>query len=488
MVFTTHLFLFYFLSLFLLLYYALPFRARTALIAIFSYLFYAWANPLWAVLMFFSSGIDYVCGLMLLKRSGLPWPDGNEGLPPILPKGGPRSRGQKTVLILSIVSNMGLLAFFKYTGFAIENLNALSQFLGLGDDLVPALRVTLPVGISFYTFKSMSYAIDVYAGDARPMTRFVDFCCFEAFFPDLVAGPIVRYGAIEQQMRRRDHTAEKFARGVAFFSLGMAKKILIANPLAQVADTAFSAGGLHWYDAWYGIVSYAFQIYFDFSGYSDMASGLALMMGFVLIQNFNSPYRADSITEFWRRWHISLSSWLRDYLYIPLGGNRRGNTRTYINLMLVMLIGGLWHGASWTFVSWGAIHGGMLAFERLQGSHGPYRRLPRPMRVGVTFAIVCITWVFFRARTLPQALTFIACLFGSAPVTAGSNAIVVGMSTPYHILTFLMAAILVWQAPNSWAFSRRITPARAGFVGSLLVLSVLFMWTQSENPFIYFRF
>ncbi len=396
MVFTTHVFLFYYLSIFLAIYYILPFRARTALIAVGSYLFYGWANPLWPVLMFLSSGVDYVCGLVLLKQSNLP--AGADGLPPILPRSQARNRIQKGVLIASIVSNLGLLFFFKYTGFVLENVNALSQFLGQGNSLVPSLQIALPVGISFYTFKSMSYAIDVYRGDARPMVNFIDFCCFEAFFPDLVAGPIVRYGAIEQQMRRRSHTADKFARGVAFFSLGMAKKILVANPLAQVADVAFSAGGLHWYDAWYGVVSYAFQIYFDFSGYSDMASGLALMMGFVLIQNFDSPYQADSITDFWRRWHISLSTWLRDYLYIPLGGNRRGKVRTYINLMLVMLIGGLWHGASWTFVIWGAIHGGMLALERMQGKQGTFSRLARPWRVSVTFAIVCISWVFFRAR------------------------------------------------------------------------------------------
>ena len=321
MVFTTHLFLFYYLSLFLIVYYLLPFRSRTALIAVCSYLFYGWANPLWPLLMFLSSGVDYVCGLVLLRESKQPW-DGD--LPPILAKGGVRTGKQRAVLAGSIVSNLCLLAFFKYTGFAIENINALSRLLGQGADLVPMLQIALPVGISFYTFKSMSYAIDVYRGEARPMTNFVDFCCFEAFFPDLVAGPIVRYGAIEQQMRSRSHTAEKFARGVVFFSLGMAKKILIANPLGHVADTAFNAGSLHWFDAWYGVVGYAFQIYFDFSGYSDMACGLALMMGFVLIQNFDSPYQAESITDFWRRWHISLSTWLRDYLYIPLGGNRLG--------------------------------------------------------------------------------------------------------------------------------------------------------------------
>jgi alginate O-acetyltransferase complex protein AlgI len=485
MVFTTHLFIFYYLSLFLLLYYALPFRARTGLIALGSYLFYGWANPIWALLMFLSSGVDYLCGLALLKLSSLPW-EGN--LAPVLPRETPRSRGQKAALVVSIVSNMALLGFFKYYGFAEENLRGLSRFLGFGDGLLPVLHVVLPVGISFYTFKSMSYAIDVYAGDARPMVNFVDFCCFEAFFPDLVAGPIVRYGAIEQQMRQRSHTAEKFARGVAFFALGMGKKILIANPLAQVADTAFAAGALHWYDAWYGIVGYAFQIYFDFSGYSDMASGLALMMGFVLMQNFNSPYQADSITDFWRRWHISLSTWLRDYLYIPLGGNRRGSIRTYVNLLLVMLIGGLWHGASWNFVIWGAIHGFMLALERFRGRDSSYRRLPRQLRIGITFAIVCVTWVFFRAKTLPQAWTYVMSLFGVAPVTSGCEAVACILYTPYLLLTMLLAALLVWRTFNSWAVTRRITPARAGFVTALLVLSIFVMWAQTENPFIYFQF
>ncbi len=485
MVFTTHLFIFYYLSFFLIIYYLLPFRARTALIALGSYLFYGWANPIWALLMFLSSGVDYVCGLSLLRLSGLP---SEGGLPPILSKDRPRSGMQTAILVASIVSNMGLLAYFKYTGFVAENLNALSQLLGQGNDLVPALQIVLPVGISFYTFKSMSYAIDVYRGDARPMTNFIDFCCFEAFFPDLVAGPIVRYGAIEQQMRQRSHTAEKFARGVVFFAFGMAKKILIANPLAQVADAAFGAGGLHWYDAWYGIVGYAFQIYFDFSGYSDMASGLALMMGFVLIQNFDSPYRSESITDFWRRWHISLSTWLRDYLYIPLGGNRRGPLRTYVNLMTVMLIGGLWHGASWNFVIWGAIHGAMLAFERMQGKQGSYGRLPQPVRVGLTFGIVCITWVFFRARTLPQALTYLACLLGLGSAPAGGDAVAAVMYTNYHAMIFALAAILVWQSPTSWVFSRRITWARAGYASALLLLSMAFMWTQSANPFIYFQF
>src|SRR3954466_6456339 len=361
MAFSSHIFLFYFLPLVLALYYLTPFRARTALIAVASYVFYGWANPLWAVIMFFGSSVDYGGGILLLRMSRVPDVD---GLPPVIGPEVVRTRAMKAVLATSIVTNLGLLAVFKYTGFVGENINALGALLGASKQIVPVLHVVLPVGISFYTFKAMSYAIDVYRGEARPMRRFTDYMCFEAFFPDLVAGPIIRYAALEEQMRVRQHTLEKFARGVAFFSLGMGKKILIANPMGHIADAACAAGPLPAGDAWFGLLGYAMQIYYDFSGYSDMALGLALMMGFVLIQSFDSPYKADSITDFWRRWHISLSTWLRDYLYIPLGGNRKSPLRTYANLMTVMLLGGLWHGASWNFVLWGAIHGGMLARER----------------------------------------------------------------------------------------------------------------------------
>jgi alginate O-acetyltransferase complex protein AlgI len=275
--------------------------------------FYGWSNPIWAVIMFFGSSVDYVAGLALLKLSGLP--DGG-GLPPVIGPEVPRTRAMRAVLILSLTMNLALLAVFKYAGFAAENVNALARLFGLRDEVLPVLHLVLPVGISFYTFKAMSYTIDVYRGEARPMRRFTDYMCFEAFFPDLVAGPIIRYAAIEEQMRVREHTLDKFARGVAFFAFGMAKKILLANPMGHIADAAFSAGPLHPHDAWFGLFGYAFQIYFDFSGYSDMAIGLALMLGFVLIQNFDSPYKSESITEFWRRWHISLSTWLRDYLYI----------------------------------------------------------------------------------------------------------------------------------------------------------------------------
>ncbi len=487
MVFSTHVFLFYFLPLVLALYYALPFRWRTAFLAISSYVFYGWANPIWAVIMFFGCSVDYVCGLILLRLSRLP--DEPGGLPPVIGPQVPRTRGMRVALVASIVTNLGLLAAFKYTGFVAENVNAMARFFGLGGEgLVPVLHLVLPVGISFYTFKAMSYVIDVYRGDARPMRRFTDYMCFEAFFPDLVAGPIIRYAAMEEQMRVRQHTADKFARGVMFFSLGMAKKILIANPMGHIADTAFASGPLAPADAWFGLVGYAFQIYFDFSGYSDMAVGLALMMGFVLIQNFDSPYQSDSITDFWRRWHISLSTWLRDYLYIPLGGNRKGEGRTYVNLMTVMLLGGLWHGASWNFVIWGAIHGGMLAAERAGGKDSAYRRLPRSVRVGITFFVVCLSWVFFRAKTLGQAWSYFRSLFGASDAGYAANAIAGSLYTPYHAGMLGLAAFLVFAMPNTWSLTARIGVGRAVAGVALLALSILMMWTQTTNPFLYFQF
>jgi alginate O-acetyltransferase complex protein AlgI len=485
MVFSSQIFLFYFLPLVLIAYYALPFRARTALIAVSSYVFYGWANPIWAVIMFFGSSVDYICGILLLKMSGLRDVD---GLPPVIGPEVVRTRAMKLVLATSIATNLGLLAVFKYTGFVAENINALGELLGSSERIVPVLHVVLPVGISFYTFKAMSYAIDVYRGDARPMRRFTDYMCFEAFFPDLVAGPIIRYAALEEQMRVRQHTVEKFARGVAFFALGMGKKILLANPMGHLADTAFAGGAKHVYDAWLGLVAYAFQIYFDFSGYSDMAVGLALMLGFVLIQNFDSPYKSRSITEFWRRWHISLSTWLRDYLYIPLGGNRKGSGRTYVNLMIVMLLGGLWHGASWNFVIWGGIHGGMLGLERKLGSAHPLRRLPPAFSVACTFFIVCLSWVFFRAKTLGEAMVYLGSLFGFGSVSPASDVLSGAMYPPYYTALFAISALAVFAMPNTWQLTQRLSWPRVAFATATMALATLMMWTQTVNPFLYFQF
>jgi alginate O-acetyltransferase complex protein AlgI len=481
-VFSSHLFIFYFLPLVLLLNYTLPFRWLSLALTLAGYAFYGWANPAWVLLMLFSSYVDYFCGLALVRFSGQPC-DGPDL--PFLVKGGPRSRAQRAALAVSILCNLGILGFFKYYNFFAGNVTALAQALGLDGGGLRLLDLVLPVGISFYTFESMSYAIDVYRGDARPLRNPINYQMFVSLFPHLVAGPIVRYHTLAEQIRSRTFGYDKFARGVAFFSLGMAKKVLLANPMGHVADAAFGAGGLHWFDAWYGLFAYAFQIYFDFSAYSDMAVGLGLMLGFTLIKNFDSPYQAASVTDFWHRWHISLSAWLRDYLYIPLGGNRVGPRRTYLNLMVVMLVGGLWHGASWTFVIWGGIHGGMLALERLRGKR---RLLPYPFRVATTFLIVCLAWVFFRAETLPQAVSYFGSLFGFAGKAPQMEALSAVVYTPYHAVVAVACALIVWRAPQAWTFSQRLTPGRAAACLGLLAVSLAFLWTQTVNPFLYFQF
>jgi alginate O-acetyltransferase complex protein AlgI len=486
MVFSSHLFLFYFLPAGLLLYYVMPRRAKHITLTLLSYVFYGWANPLFMVLMWTSTIIDYICGLVMsgqLSREAWKQPI------PLLEPGAGRSRRQKVALFVSIACNLSLLGVFKYFNFGIESYNAVVTALG-GDEYAwrNFLRITLPLGISFYTFQSMSYSIDVYRGDARAIRNVTDFACYVAMFPQLVAGPIIRFQEVDDQLKNRTYSAEKFARGVAFISLGLAKKILLANPCGKIADLAFDAGSVGTLDAWYGVTGYAFQIYFDFSAYSDMAIGLGLMLGFVFPKNFDSPYHSRSITEFWRRWHISLSTWLRDYLYIPLGGNRLGTSRTYANLAMVMLLGGLWHGASWNFVIWGGIHGGMLAFERLQGKESLYSRLPRVAKVAITFVIVLFTWVFFRAPDLSSSIEYIGSMLGLVDAQPGAGLIAGVIYKPYYLVSFLAAAVVAWGAPQTWDFTRRITPVKAAAIVGLLWVSIIVLTTQAFNPFIYFIF
>jgi alginate O-acetyltransferase complex protein AlgI len=468
-VFSSYLFLFYFLPVALLLYYIAPRRLKHVVLTALSYLFYGWANPLFVVLLLVSTLVDYACGLYLAGTA-------DERL---------RRRG----LGVSIATNIGLLGFFKYFNFGVDNLNALAQATGLESlGVDAALRVTLPLGISFYTFQSMSYTWDVYRKRAEAIRNFIDFACYVSMFPQLVAGPIVRFSEVADQLRSRTHTATKFARGVAFFSVGLAKKVLLANPCGKIADLAFDAGSLDPLDAWYGVTAYAFQIYFDFSGYSDMAIGLGLMFGFVFAKNFDSPYLSQSITEFWRRWHISLSTWLRDYLYVPLGGNRKGPLRTYVNLFIVMLLGGLWHGAAWNFVVWGGLHGALLAFERMQGKAAPYLRLPAPLRIALTFAVVLVTWVFFRAADLPSAGRYLASMFGAGAPHDGVSLLAGIVYQPYYLLTFAAAAVVTWTCPQTWDWSRTITAPKAAAVAAAFVFAAVMLTTQAFNPFIYFIF
>lgn len=474
MVFSSHLFLYYFLPVALALYYVAPRMLRHLLLTVLSYLFYGWANPAFVVLMIVSTGIDYIIGLVIASDTAPPER---------------RSARSRWALAISIVSNLSLLGFFKYFNFGVESYNGLVASVGWESARWDTLlRITLPLGISFYTFQSMSYSIDIYRGDAKPVKNFVTFACYVSMFPQLVAGPIVRFREVAAQLEFRTHTLDKFARGVAFFGFGLAKKVLLANPCGAVADACFDAGARSTLDSWYGLCAYSFQIYFDFSAYSDMAIGLGLMLGFVFPKNFDSPYKSRSITEFWRRWHLSLSFFLRDYLYIAIGGNRLSTARTYANLILVMLIGGLWHGASWNFVIWGGFHGGLLALERLRGKRGLISGLPGWAACSVTFLLASIAWVFFRAPDLGSSLDYLGNLIGLGPSQSGMALLAGILYQPGYLLAMAAASLVTWCAPQTWDFTRTMTWPKALWCMFLLLASIALLATQSFNPFIYFIF
>lgn len=468
MVFTTQIFVFYFLPLFLLVYYQLPTRWRNTSITLASYVFYGWWEPWFAGLMFFTTVMDFLWGRVITRP------------------GATRAQ-QRFALLACVLTNLSFLGFFKYYMFAAETLNRL--LVAVGSEPFRVLQVVLPIGISFYTFHSLTYVIDLYRGHATPAKSFSNFSAFVALFPDLVAGPIIRYKTLYGQLEERFHTVERFSSGVTIFIVGFAKKILLANPCGQVADAVFHAAHPGAFDAWVGVVAYAFQIYFDFCGYSDMAVGLGRMLGFEFLKNFDAPYRAEDITDLWRRWHISLSSVLRDYLYIALGGNRRGEGRTYFNLAVVMLLGGLWHGAKWNFVVWGAFHGTLLAFERWRGKRSLYGRLPRPVRIGITFFLMLLSWVLFRADDLSAAMDYYQAMFGLASTTDVSVLLGATIYTPYHVLVLLVCAGLVFQPlqAHDWS-TATVSWGRALTLVPLFLLCLMVMFSQEFNPFLYFQF
>lgn len=484
MIFSSYEFLFLFLPLVLAGYYLLPRRGRTLFLTLASYLFYGWWDYRFCGLMLLSTLIDYAAGRGIGHAT--------------------TDRVKKRWVALSVVSNLSLLGFFKYYDMFAATLNyGLASFfpstINHQPSLIPLLHLVLPVGISFYTFQSMSYSIDLYRGRARRARSFLDFACYVSLFPQLVAGPIVRYHELAEQLAARTHTAEKAARGAALFVLGFAKKVLVADAVAPLTVLAFGESEPGLASAWIGTLAYAVQIYFDFSGYSDMAVGLGFLFGFRFPINFNSPYKAVSITDFWRRWHISLSNWLRDYLYIPLGGNRAGPRRTYLNLAVVMLLGGLWHGANWTFVVWGGMHGVLLAWER-------FRRAAQPRHVSWgrirTFLMVCLAWVPFRAASMEQAWDVWAGLiglhgFGWPPAWSGD------LPLPTSTGLLVLALILAWFTPNTWAIlcmerpdrSGRVFGAswsgalvRAAMVAGLFLLGLGVLLVNSSSPFLYFQF
>ena len=468
MVFTTHIFVFYFLPVFLLVYFNLPFRWRNLWITGASYVFYGWWQPWFVCLMMFTTVMDFIWGKVITRPGATPVQ-------------------RRLAVAACVVTNLSFLGFFKYYMFSAETLNHLMAAVGAEEFRV--LRVVLPIGISFYTFHSLTYIIDLYRRDATPAKSFTDFSAFVALFPDLVAGPIIRYKTLAAQLAFRQHTLQRFASGITLFILGFAKKILLANTCGHVADAVFNAAHPCTLDAWVGVLAYAFQIYFDFCGYSDMAVGLVRMLGFEFLKNFDAPYLAESITDLWRLWHISLSSVLRDYLYFPLGGNRLGPTRTYVNLTVVMLLGGLWHGAKWVFVLWGAYHGLLLAFERWHGKQSLYHALSRGLRIALTFLLMLFSWVLFRSENLRAAVCYLGAMFGLAPTTSASALLAADIYAPLYLLVLAVCAALVLQRvqAHEWSLKPQTWP-RLLLLMPLFVFALLVMFSQAFNPFLYFQF
>jgi alginate O-acetyltransferase complex protein AlgI len=481
LVFTSHIFLYYFLPIALALYYlSLPITKRvwggsTALVlTLTSYVFYGWNRPDYCLLMLGSSLLDYCCGIGIVR-------DQRKG-----------SRGTR-FLWCSMLGNLGLLAYFKYANLGVESWNALMGAVGApGAAVKDWEKIALPVGISFYTFQTMSYTIDLWRKSVVPARNFWDFMAYVSMYPQLVAGPIVRYSHVMHELVVRHHTFDRIYRGVLFFQFGLVKKVLIADALAQIADPAFGSvldgttavGPQGAIDAWVGALAYTFQIYFDFSGYSDMAIGLGLLLGFNFPINFDRPYLATSITDFWRRWHLSLSTWLRDYLYISLGGNRSGELRTYGNLLLTMLLGGLWHGANWTFVVWGAYQGFWLVVERaFRAQADRFAFLPIFVRRVATFALVVCGWVWFKSPDIPTAIAYFESLFGAHG--AGGGRIDV---RPIHAVAFASAAAATWCFPTSQSIVARAAPLYVVLVQPLFVVSLIYLHWASYVPFLYFQF
>lgn len=470
MVFSTHVFLFLFLPLFLAVYYLIPFRFRTALILVGSYLFYGWWRFDFLLLFFAVTFLSFLAGKGIENAK--------------------TKQGEKRALALGVALNLAILGYFKYFNFGVDSMNGLFASVGLSS--LNAWNVILPIGLSFYIFHAISYLVDIYRRDG-PAASLGRLSAYIALFPQLVAGPVLRYKDVVYQFAARTHTFEKFSEGALRFMVGFCKKVLIADGVASIADRAFVSAAPSAADAWLGALAYTVQLYFDFSGYSDMAVGLGLMMGFRFMENFNHPYISRSVTEFWTRWHISLSSWLRDYLYIPLGGNRRGAGRTYVNLMLVMLLGGLWHGANWTFVVWGAWHGGFLALERFLGSRKLWRPVPAWLSIPKNMLIVVLGWVLFRAASVNEAWAVVQGMFGAHGWA---------MTKPFEwaltgseLTTLLVSFVIIYLAPWWRAFIWRQPAGQAGrlqtahlLILPLFALGVFRLSAQDFSPFLYFQF
>ena len=466
MVFSSLEFIFVFLASVLAVYYLVPPKARNIVLLLFSLVFYGWGEPVYVFLMIATITVDYICGYIIGRDLDS------------------KPKRAKVTLIVSIVINLALLGVFKYYDFFAGTLNSL-----LGRGVFPTLGLTLPIGISFYTFQALSYVIDVYRRDARVQKNIAAFGTYVTLFPQLIAGPIVRYADVDDQLRERTHSLTLFASGCRTFICGLAKKILLANAAGAMWNSLSAAAEPDALGAWLAIVFYTFQIYFDFSGYSDMAIGLGKMFGFSFRENFYYPYVSESITEFWRRWHISLSTWFREYVYIPLGGNRKGVGRTYFNLFCVWLLTGLWHGASWNFVLWGLYYFALLVIEKTFLLR-LLERAPKFLRHIYSMAAVIFGWLLFVIEDVSSIGAYLSRMFGGTGVFATKI-------TVYELvrnLVFLAILILAsTPAPKKlwYKLYSKGTPWR--IVQSVVcaiafVLCTAYLVDSSYNPFLYFRF
>ena len=466
MVFSTPYFLFLYLPIVLLLYYIVPLKLRNLVLLVVSLVFYGWGEPVYVIIMLASILIDYTHG-MLVERGKK---SGRMGL-------------AKGAVVSSVVMNLGLLFFFKYWDFIAGSLAS------VGLDFMPLLGLELPIGISFYTFQTMSYTFDVYRGDARVQKNIVTFGSFVTLFPQLIAGPILQYKDLDRQLESRDHSFDRFSSGVQRFCIGCAKKVLIANAIGPLWDTylATPTAQLTTLGAWLGILAFAFQLYFDFSGYSDMAIGLGRMLGFDFLDNFNSPYLSRSATEFWRRWHISLGNWFRDYMYIPLGGNRVKKGRLIFNLLIVWAATGIWHGASWNFLFWGLFYFVLLVFEKFWFGK-VLKKLPRFVGHIYGLFIVLVGWTIFAVEDLGQLGQYLKAMFGFGAGLYDSAFL-------YNLRNFLPLILIAIVAStplakNLWRkLPDKVQKVLLPILLMLgLVLATAYLVDGTYNPFLYFRF
>ncbi len=468
MVFSSLVFLFAFLPIVLCLYYVLPgMIAKNTLLIVASVFFYAYGEPIYVLLMLFSTGVNYCFGRLLTPRS---------------------SMKRKVVLVSSVLVNLLMLGVFKYADMFIDLINNVTA-LGIAHT-----NIELPIGISFFTFQALSYVIDVYRNQVKAQKNYFNILLYIALFPQLIAGPIVKYHDIQEQIANRKLNIGYIAVGMRRFIIGLSKKVLISNTLAFAVDGLFDSSWstMPMWAGWIVAISYMLQIYFDFSGYSDMAIGLGQMFGFKFLENFNYPYKATSVKEFWRRWHISLSTWFKEYLYIPLGGNRKGKVRTCVNKLFVFFCTGLWHGASWTFVLWGLWHGLFLLLEEWL----PMKKIPKIITRISTLLVVCIGFVFFRATSLEQGADIVGTMFMGWSHVVENQHQIINYLNPIFIMAFVVGILLsfpFWHGLRAYCMAtekRQKIADTLSYVGTylLLIVNILSLAGGMYNPFIYFRF